>query len=149
MVIALAAIISGHAVLRGDKPEQFCAAIIILGIAADRAIDALMGGRSFDSFDLSRLLLDALQFVLFLIIALRANRIYPLAICAAQLLALIGSIAVLAVSNGWNQAYWAMTQLPLFLQLAFLAGGTFAHHSRVSQVGNYNCWSPRLGSQSH
>lgn len=142
IVATVAALVAIYAATKGGHPERWCAAIIFAGIVFDKTFEAAFGLRDFDDFDLSRLLLDSVQLFAFVGIALRANRLYPLGIASAQLLALIGSIAALVVHEGWNQAYWAMTQLPLFIQLALLSGGTHAHRLRVAKIGNYNGWSP-------
>ncbi len=87
--------------------------------------------------------------LLFLVVALRANRMYPLGIASAQLVAVIGNVAAILVPNGWTQAYWAMTQLPIILQLSFLAFGTVAHRRRVAVVGDYNEWSPTVSGRAN
>lgn len=109
----------------------------------DLVLQLTIGPRSFRNFDASRMLIDVVSAGLFIAVAMRANRLYPLAIAAAQLVAVIGSVAVLLSSDGWSQAFWAMTQLPLLLQLLLLTGGTIAHRYRLARVGAYNCWSPR------
>lgn len=141
-VLLLAASVVICAMVWGGQPERWCAAIIAAGVLIDRGIFWLTPARGFDHFDLTRLMIDVCQMVLFMGVSLRANRIYPLAMTSAQLLAIFGSIAVLVVSQGWTQAYWAMTQLPMFIQLGLLLIGTIAHCRRVSVIGNYNAWSP-------
>lgn len=147
LVVAFSALVVVYAALRGCLPERWCAGVIFTGVIIDELVEAAFGARSFEGFEPSRLLLDLMQFVVFLTVALRANRLYPLGIAAAQLLSIMGSISALVVPHGWNQAYWAMTQLPLFLQLQLLALGTLAHQQRVARVGNYNCWSPTYNSR--
>lgn len=142
IVALLTALIVLYAMIKGSHPERWVAVIIITGVVFDRIMWIIIGPRPFEHFDTTRLSMDFTQLVLFLAIALRANRLYPLGIASTQLLAIIGSIAALVVQEGWNQAYWAMTQLPLFFQLALLAGGTHAHRLRVAKIGNYNSWSP-------
>ena len=139
----VSAMIALFAAVEGGHPERWATATIVGGILLDLLIQAVIGPRPFGHFDLSRMVIDLIQFTLLLIIALRANRIYPLGLAAAQLLALVGSLAVLFSSDGWSQAYWAMTQMPVLLQLSILAGGLWAHRRRVSRIGKYNNWSPR------
>ena len=147
IVLGVTLLVVALAVTRGGQPERWCAAIIAAEMTIDLLILLAVGPRSFGEFDISRILLDGIAAALLIAVALRANRIYPLAIAAAQLVALIGSVVALLAVDGMAQAFWAMTQMPLFLQLALLAGGTLAHRLRLAKIGQYNCWSPREGPQ--
>ena len=147
VVATVAVTIALFSAIQGGHPERWASVIIVGGIVLDLIIQATIGHRSFEHFDISRLSIDLVQFTALLIIALRANRNYPLGLAAAQLLAIVGNLAALFHRDGWNEAYWAMTQMPLFLQLALLAGGTLAHRLRLAKIGEYNCWSPKEGPQ--
>ncbi|MWV27891.1 hypothetical protein [Aurantiacibacter rhizosphaerae] len=139
---------AAYSVARGGQPEKWCAAIIGGEVLVDLLILLVAGPRSFGQFQFSRILLDAVACALLIAVAMRANRMYPLALAAAQIVALIGSIAALLASEGMAQAFWAMTQAPLFIQLALLALGTLAHGMRVARIGPYNCWSPPVARHS-
>jgi len=128
---------------RGDSPERWCAAAIGAECIVDLALHHTIGPRSFREFDLSRLVFDMLKAGVFVAVALRANRVYPLAIAAAGIVAVIGSIPALLHKEGWTQAYWAMTNIPTYIQIVLLCAGTIAHRQRLARVGAYNCWSPR------
>ncbi len=147
IVLGITLLIVAMAVTRGGQPERWCAAIIAGEVTIDLLILLAVGPRSFGEFDISRISLDGIAAALLIAVAMRANRIYPLAIAAAQLVALIGSVVALLAVDGMAQAFWAMTQMPLFLQLALLTGGTLAHRLRLAKIGRYNCWSPREGPQ--
>ena len=138
----LAAAILTYGLIRGDQPERWCALILTIGIVLDRIILHSIGLRSFEQFDASRLAIDGLQMILLFAVALRANRVYPIAIASGQLIAVMGSLSAIFVQAGFNYAYWAMTQLPLLLQLLILGFGTHLHRRRVARIGNYNSWSP-------
>ncbi|WP_271078265.1 hypothetical protein [Aurantiacibacter sp. MUD61] len=142
IVWVIVASVTLFAVMRGDQPERLCAAIIAFGVLADAIFLAIFGPRGFHDFDVSRIGIDLLQTIGFFWIALRANRTYPLFIVAAQLVAIIGSMAAALVPDGMSVAFWAMTQAPLFLEILLLGGGTIAHAARVSRIGPYNAWSP-------
>jgi hypothetical protein len=143
-ILAATLLVVVFAAARGGWPERLCAAIIACEAVVDLALQFTIGPRSFRTFDASRLLIDLVAATLFTLVALRANRLHPLVIAAAQLVAVIGSLVVLLAEGGWTQAFWAMTQLPVLLQLVVLGGGTIAHRQRVARIGAYNCWSPRL-----
>lgn len=141
LVITLLVVV--YATVRGDWPERLCAAILLGEAAIDLIFHAAIGPRSFRLFDSSRMLIDCTVAVLVIAVSLRANRLYPLGIAAAQIVAVIGSIIMLLGAKGWTQAFWAMTQLPVVVQLVLLGAGTIAHLRRVKRIGPYNCWSPR------
>ncbi len=147
VVLGITLLVVAAAVARGGQPEKWCAAIMAGEAAVDLLILLAVGPRSFGEFDLSRIMLDGVASAMLIAVAMRANRLYPLGLAASQIVALIGSIAVLLAGEGMAQAFWAMTQLPLFLQLALLAGGTLAHRLRVARIGAYNGWSPREGPE--
>lgn len=144
-VLVMTLLIVAFAAVRGGDPEKWCAGVIAGEILIDLLLYFALGPRTFGEFEPIRLTLDIAVAVAFITISLRANRLYPLGIAASQLVAIIGSVAVILVDDGMGQALWAMTQVPLFLQLGLLAAGTFAHSKRVARVGLYNCWSPRPG----
>ena len=147
IVLTISLLVVAVAMTRGGHPEKWCAAIIAGEVTIDLLILLTMGPRSFGESHISRILLDGIAAALLVAVAMRANRIYPLAIAAAQLVALIGNVVAMLAVDGMAQAFWAMTQMPLFLQLALLAGGTLAHRLRLAKIGEYNCWSPKEGPQ--
>lgn len=142
-MVAVTLLVVVFAATRGDWPERLCAAIIAGESLVDLVLHLTIGPRTFRMFDASRFLIDVACALGFIAVAMRANRVYPLAIAAAQLVAVIGSLAVVLSDDGWSQAFWAMTQLPLLLQWLLLVGGTIAHRQRLARIGPYNCWSPR------
>lgn len=143
-VLLVAAAVGILSILRGGHPERWCAATIAAGIIIDRVWIAALGARPFTEFDEGRFIIDAVQCCVFVGVAMRANRVYPLFIAASQVVVIVGNIAALALNDGWTQVYWAMTQLPLLLQIAILAAGIAAHVRREARIGRYNCWSPRF-----
>lgn len=140
-VLAITLLAIAFAVARGGSPERWCAVIVAAEILVDLTLQLTIGPRSFVDFDLSRMLIDLVIAGGFIVVAMRANRLYPLGIAAAQLVAVIGSLSALLAHEGWSQAFWAMTQLPIFLQVGLLVGGTLAHQHRLAILGPYNCWS--------
>lgn len=125
---------------RGSWPEKSGAAIISLNIAIDLIARGLLGEWNFSSFSFSRFLIDLIEFGLLLYLALSANRIWPIFSAAAQLVAVAGSLAVLGTGGGMQVAYWAVTQMPLFVQLVALGLGTYFHIRRRQVLGLYRDW---------
>ena len=140
LVLGLSAGVIGFAIWRGSKPEMVGGVIVALNICIDLVVREWVGQWDFSTFSSSRFGVDLLEFGLLLSLALSANRVWPIFSAAAQLVAVAGSLAVLASKGGMQIAYWAVTQLPLFGQLAALALGTFFHLRRQAVVGPYRDW---------
>jgi len=141
LVLGLSAGITGFAFWRGGKPEIAGAAIVALGWCVDFLSSLWTGPIGFSSFSSSRFAIDVVEFVLLLAVALSANRVWPIFAAAAQLVAVAGSLAVWkSGAQGMQVAYWAVTQLPLFGQLAALAIGTILHLRRQAIIGLYRDW---------
>lgn len=128
------------AVARGGPPERLAAAIIVCWIIADVSYHVAFGPSGFDQVDPVHLVLDGGELVAILWLALRANRMWPLWAAGAQLICVSGHIAVLVSPEGMRRAYWAMTQLPPYIQLTALVLGAAAHARRQQRIGPYRSW---------
>jgi len=128
------------AVARGGPPERLAAAIIVCWIAADVAYHLMFGPSGFDRVDPVHLVLDGGELVAIVGLALRANRMWPLWAAAAQLICVSGHIAIFISPEGMRRAYWALTQLPQYIQLTALLLGAVAHARRFEQIGPYRSW---------
>jgi hypothetical protein len=141
VVLALA-VLAGVAFLamaRGGPPERLAAVIIVCWIVADLAYHLAFGPSGFREVDPVHLVLDGGELVAIVWLALRANRMWPLWAAAAQLICVSGHLALFA-APGMTQAYWAMTQLPQYVQLAALVLGALAHARRYARIGPYRSW---------
>ena len=140
-ILALAVVIAAAfvAVARGGPPERLAAGIIVGWIMADAGYHLAFGPSGFTRVDPVHLVLDGGELVAILWLALRANRMWPLWAAAAQLICVSGHMA-LFVEPGMTQAYWAMTQLPQYIQLTALVLGAVAHARRYDRIGPYRSW---------
>ncbi len=127
------------AVARGGPPERLAAAIIVSWIVADVSYHLVFGPSGFARVDPVHLVLDGGELVAILWLALRANRMWPMWAAAAQLICVSGHIA-LFIEPGMRRAYWAMTQLPPYIQAAALLFGVWAHARRFERLGPYRSW---------
>jgi hypothetical protein len=84
--------------------------------------------------------LDGCELVAIFRLALRANRMWPLWAAAAQLICVSGHVAVFVSPEGMRRAYWALTQLPQYIQLIALVLGAVAHARRFDRIGPYRSW---------
>jgi hypothetical protein len=139
-IFALIAAAGLIAYLRGGPPEKYAAAIIVGWIAADAVYHLLFGFSQFDTVDPVHVVLDGAELVAILWLALRANRLWPLWAAAAQLICVSGHLAAFIEPGGMRRAYWAMTQLPQYIQLVALLLGAAAHARRERRMGRYRSW---------
>jgi hypothetical protein len=128
------------AVARGGPPERLAAVIIVCWIIADAGYHLLFGPSGFDRVDPVHVVLDSGEMIAIVWLALRANRMWPLWAAAAQLLCVSGHIAVMVSPEGMSRAYWALTQLPQYIQLTALVLGAVAHARRYERIGPYRSW---------
>src|SRR6478735_1773010 len=125
LALALFCAAGFFAVARGGPPERLAAVIIVCWILADVAV---------------HLVFDGGELVAIVWLALRANRRWPLWAAAAQLICFSGHMAVLISPEGMRRAYWAMTQLPPYIQLTSLLLGAVWHARRFERIGPYRSW---------
>ena len=142
-VIIIVAAVLGTCLLayrRGGEPERIAATIIISWVLIDAAYHVAFGPSGFDTVDPVHVVLDGGELVAIMWLALRANRMWPLWAAAAQLLCVSGHIAAFVEVGGMRRAYWAMTQLPQYIQLIALGLGAVAHARRFARIGPYRSW---------
>ncbi len=138
--LALFAASSGYALWRGGPPERIAAKIVIVWILTDVGYHLLFGPSGFVFVDPAHLVIDGAELVAIVWLALRANRVWPVWAAAAQVMTFLGHLVVLAGQSGINYAYWAMTQLPPYIQLTALLLGAVAHARRFERIGPYRSW---------
>jgi hypothetical protein len=142
VVIAIAFIVGGVLVgyHRGGPPERLVATIIVAWVVSDVVYSLIFGPSSFVTVDPARVILDVGELIAITWVALRANRMWPLWAAAAQLICVSGHIAAVIDVGGMRRAYWALTQLPAYIQLIALVLGAAAHARRFARIGPYRSW---------
>jgi len=138
--LALFAAGSSYAGLRGGPPERFAAKLVIVWILTDVTYHLIFGPSGFTVVDPAHIVIDGAELVAISWLALQANRMWPIWAAAAQLMTFMGHMVVLMVNTGWTQAYWAMTQLPPYIQLIALVCGVTFHNRRFQRIGPYRSW---------
>jgi hypothetical protein len=146
--LAVLAALVAFANLYGRLPERMMAWLLLGFDLLDHVNHQLVGPTDFVRVDPGHLVLSALSLATMLWIALRANRFWPLPVCSLQLINLTGHLAVLAEVPGFNVVYWAMTALPVFLQMAIVTCGILAHARREARIGAYRDWRKGLSAFS-
>lgn len=125
----------------GGPPERWGAAFVFIRhVLVDPAYHAFSEPSRFDALEPVHAVLDTSLFLAILWLALHANRIWPMWLCASALIVLVGHFVVLMGMKGNQLAYWGMTQLPIFMELGILLAGTISHRLRLRRTGPYRSW---------
>lgn len=147
-ITAIATIVLAFACFwRGGGPEKWIAAILVAMQAVDRIYHLIAtGGRSiwivsdYTAIDLGHLVIDGASLLGFAIVALRANRIYPLWIGGLQLIMVLSHFGRELAVSIHPFAYALASQSPFYLQATFLYIGLMLHLYRKKQRGPYRSW---------
>lgn len=124
----------------GGEPERLMAGLLLATDWLDHVQHYFFGPASFVHVDPVHVILDSATLAGALWIALRANRFWPLPVCSLQLILLSGHFAILAPIPGLNQAYWALSTIPGWLQMVIVLIGIVAHARRRKRIGLYRDW---------
>lgn len=130
-----------YAYLRGEAPERFTSLTFVGAIVLDQMHHALLpGGRNYEQVESVHLLIDSLMFVALAYVAMRANRIYPLWLLAAQIISTAMHLERGIVAEMHPFAYWILTRAPSYLQMIVLIVGILAHRRRVRRGIHVKPW---------
>lgn len=129
-----------YALLKCDWPEKAASLIFVGAILLDELHHALFPEGIYDQVNVGHLIIDAIMLFALIQLAMRANRIYPLWILAAQLIATAMHLERGLLSAIHPFAYWTLTRLPSYLQLATLCAGIVAHRLRIKRGIRVKPW---------
>jgi hypothetical protein len=136
--VALAAI-AGYALWRGGGPERTVA--ILLVAAVEATILARPHGPLFTKVETGVLLVDAALFFGLLIIAVRAERFWPLWMTALQGISVAGHGAKAVNPHVIPFTYAVLLAFWVYPMLALLAVATWRHHQRLKKYGTERSWT--------
>jgi len=128
-----------YALWAGGGPERVGAAVYALSVAATHLIRTANGQRWLN-VAAGEFTIDALAFVAFVLIALRANRFWPLWVSAFLGLGVLGHLGRLAGPDVFWWAYAVVLTIWSYPILALMALGTFLHRRRLSLYGADRSW---------
>lgn len=140
LFLSLLFLITIFAWKEGGAPERAVAVAIIVETAFDLSFAILVTPTPFRSVSGIVFAFDLALLLAFSSIALQANRSWPLVVAAAQVIVACGHVVGL-VGDGMQRAYWALTQLPLFVQLLALLMGAAVHRKRRKSGLNVPDWT--------
>jgi hypothetical protein len=138
--VALLCLSTGFAAWKGGPPERIAAgfywtAWLITLFASPQAMDR------WRTVEIGYLLIDVALLLGLGAIALRANRIWPMATVSLQLIIVVGHAAKALDPRLLGSAYAIMSVFWPYLQLLILAGGTWAYWRRTRTHGAVPSWS--------
>lgn len=132
--------LTGYAFFRGEAPERLIGIIFVTAVAFVISYHRFYPEQPSETVELPLAFLDAAMFVALSIVAMRANRIYPLCIVAAQLITVAMHFQRVTLIGLPPIAYWVMIRLPSYIQLATFAIGIAAHRYRLRHGINAPPW---------
>jgi len=127
------------AIWRGGGPERAGAAILFAAFLLDEVYHMAAGPHQFEVFDPDELAIDLFSLAAFAVLAIRANRLWPMLAAALQLMAVVGHLSA-SSGAGMQRAYWVMTEAPVLLGVLTLLGGVIAHLLRQRRWSAYPDW---------
>lgn len=129
-----------YALLRGGLPERAGASILAIGSVLTVAAVSSLEHR-YVSIEFGVFLVDVATLLAFLILALRADRYWPLWIAALQLIGLAGHGVKLMDPDVIRRAYAFAMQFWGYPMLLLIVLGTHWHQRRLKRFGADRSWS--------
>lgn len=138
-------LLSGAALKYGAAPERgMSAAILGMLLAANLYVWFLGRDASLQALEVGFLIIDLSVFVIMIVIALWANRMYTLWLAGFQILAMFAHLARSVTDAISPIAYGIMIIGPSYFQIIILGFGIWFHHRRVKRHGSYRSWRTSL-----
>jgi hypothetical protein len=138
------AIIAGlafYAIARGDPPERIAALALPLMIALIYFYElALPQDGQYEAVDPFLMMIDLVGLIIFAALALKANRMYPLWLLAAQLVSVMMHFARDINADMPGMVYFILTTAPSYVQITALGIGLYCHRRRIARYGKYRPW---------
>ena len=131
--------VAGYAVLKGGKPEQRVASLLVVASLASTAV-AFGADRNFKVFNVGVFLVDLALLCGLAVVASRAYRIWPIFMLAIQIIttAVHGSKAYDPTIQSW--LYLGVLGKLAYPALLLLVFGTWTHQRRVRTTGTDKSW---------
>lgn len=134
-----------YATLKGGPPERVGATIVVAGSTLTVAAVSSLDHR-YVSVEFGVFLVDAAGLVALVILALRAERYWPLWVAALHLIGIAGHGLKLADPDVIRRAYAFAMQFWGYPMLLLIALGTWRHQQRLRCFGFDPSWSRPSGS---
>ena len=129
-----------YAFLAGGRPERIGAAVYAFACIATRLL-FLTRSTKYQSVEIGVFIVDVLVFVAFVILALRANRFWPIWVSALLGLGVLAHLGRWAGPGIIPWAYQLVASIWSYPILALIALGTFQHQQRLKRFGVDPDWT--------
>ncbi len=136
------------ALVWGGGPERAIALLWLFLFEITSLVINVIWSPSFrpNEMDVTSMLIDSAALIILVIVAVRANRMYPLWIAAFQILATMSHFANAMANHISPIAYVILAVTPGYFQLLLLATGLFGHMRRVREHGAYRDWQEPIAT---
>ncbi|MEJ2410779.1 MAG: hypothetical protein P8Y48_16110 [Novosphingobium sp.] len=134
------------ALRRGAAPERIITGACVCEALVHAAYHAVLGGGSvfWHQLNLGHLAIDSTLLAVFMAVAIRANRVYPLWIGSAQIIAVMAHVYRFSLTEIDQLAYYVMSIAPSYIQLTAVTLGLAFHMWRRKKLGSYPSWRSSL-----
>lgn len=136
-----------YAFVAGGAPERLGAAAYGLACVASHVVVSAPAIQ-FRSVEKGVFVVDVLVFVAFIILALRANRFWPIWVSALLGLGVLAHLARWTGPSAVPWAYQVIMSIWSYPILAIIAIGTFNHRRRLVRTGADPSWSRPAGASA-
>ena len=141
--LVLLVLCTAYALWAGGGPERAGAAIYAASVAVTHVLRAYNVHR-WGVVNVGEFTVDAVTFVIFIVIALRANRFWPLWVSALLGLGVLGHLGRLVGPDFW-WAYAVVLTIWSYPIVLLFAIGTFLHQRRLNRFGADRSWVSSSG----
>jgi hypothetical protein len=129
-----------YAFVGGGAPERIGAAIFLIGsVLTYAALET--SPIKYRGVEIGAFIVDLATFLAFVLLALRANRYWPLWVSALLGLGLVGHLAMLLHPRVIPWAYAVVLSIWSYPILLLMAAGTYAHRRRSTGNGADPSWT--------
>jgi hypothetical protein len=128
-----------YALWRGGSPEKIAAIVITSGWLLSVGVISQSG--TFQSVEIGILLVDLVCLLVFVAIALAADRFWPLWVAALQLIGTAGHAASLVDPAIVPRVYAFMVSVWAYPMIILMIVGTWRHQQRLARLGVDKSWS--------
>lgn len=137
---ALMLVCCAYAFIGGGAPERIGAAIFLIGsVLTYVALET--SPIEYRGVEIGVFIIDAISFLAFVLLAVRANRFWPIWVSALVGLGLVGHLAMLLQPRVIPWAYAVVLSIWSYPMLMLMVAGTFAHGRRLKEKGADPSWT--------
>ena len=133
-----------YALAMGGAPERIGASLYALSVVATHILLTSHAAR-WQDVEYGEFIVDVVVFFAFLLLAVRADRFWPLWVSALLGLGVLGHLAMLGHPRVIPWAYAVVLSIWSYPILLIMAGGTLAHRRRLTRNGADRSWTRSFG----